>query len=173
MYSKFIMPVRADICREISKRRVYSHRKDEKTGQIKKRKNPGGTSSPFGWGAVTDTFMLNTKILDSVRRNLNMYILQISKKTYLEQATTTTTTKKRPRVLPPLPQDDTATKKIRIAPNIKDWYNQCKHFIESGSIGLVPDCWSDGESLPPLEDLMHTQIGQVLLNYNTFLRGRL
>ena len=70
MDSKYIMPVRADICREITKRRVYSHRKDAKTGKVKKRKNPNGTSSPFGWGAVSDTFMLNVKCWDNVRRNL-------------------------------------------------------------------------------------------------------
>jgi len=169
MNSKFIMPVRADICREISKRRVYSHRKDEDTGKVKKRKNPNGTSSPFGWGTVTDSFMLNVKIWDAVRRNVDLYVKQITTDSYLEQAVPATTSKK--RIEQPLPSSPKPTKKARVAPPLMEaWYAQCEQHLQAGSVGLVPDYLADCDHMPPLEELMVTQVGQTLLHYSRFIK---
>lgn len=168
--SKYILPVRADICREITKRRVYSHRKDEVTGKVKKRKNPKGTSSPFGWGTVTDTFMLNPKIWDNVRRNLELYVKQIDMPSYLEKDIIRSS--KRPSEVEP-PQPKPPKKSMRIASNIEGWYEQCQRHLKSGSIGLVPDCYANRDTMPPLEEIMLTQVGQVLQNYNAYLKSAL
>lgn len=162
VYNKFIMPVRADICREISKRRVYSHRKDQETGEVKKRKNPKGTSSPFGWGTVGDTFMLNVKSWDNVRRNLDLYVKQVDACSYLEKSPRP---KKRQTVAAP-------TNKTRVPPLIEEWYNRCNENLAQGSVGLVPDCWATLETMPPLEELIVTQIGKTLLNFNRFIKQK-
>jgi hypothetical protein len=169
--SKFIMPVRADICREISKRRVYSHRKDEETGKVKKRKNPHGTSSPFGWGTVTDSFMLNVKIWDAVRRNIDLYVKQVNVTDYLEQAPPPS--KKRASPAPLVAKSAPKKPRPDVPPMLTEWYAQCQQHLQSGSIGLVPDCWADRQEMPPLEELMCTQIGKTLLHYTRFIKSKI
>ena len=166
------MPVRADICREISKRRVYSHRKDTETGEVKKRKNPKGTSSPFGWGTVGDTFLLNVKSWDSVRRNLDLYIKQVDACAYLEKAPAIAQKAKKRAVTVEPTQQQPVAKKTKVPPLIEQWYEQCNANLTRGSIGLVPDCWATLEAMPPLEEIMVTQIGKTLLNFNRFIKQK-
>lgn len=162
-FSPFILPVRTDLIREITKRGVISHRNGEKT------RNPHGSTSCFGWGTVDDTLPLIKKDLDFVRRNLNMIMTQVPRKSFLEKPVLQQ--KKRYATPITLKSVEPEKKKMRIPPFIEKWHEQCKHFLDSGAVGLVPDCYS--ESLPPLEEVMETSVGQVLLHYSRFLRGSL
>lgn len=162
-YHPFILPVRNDLIREICKRGVITHRKG------KKSRNTNGSSSCFGWGTVDDTLPLIKKDLDFVRRNLDMIMTQVDRKSPLEKPPPQQ--HKRFEKPASLKAAEPAKKKMRVAPLIEEWYTQCEHFLQSGAVGLVPDCYS--ENLPPLDQVMETSVGQVLAHYSRFLRGRL
>lgn len=180
---KFILPVRSDICREIRKRGTISHRQDE-TGQVKKRTNPNGTTSPLGWGAVKDTFFLNPVRISAFFRNVDLLVKQIeirkvmppkqysdSQKTFLGIPQKT----KRPLQDEESDLNPRATKSSRIAPLLlQEWYQECLHHKESGSIGLLPEFWRDEKAhIPPLEEMMETPLGKGLQNFAQYLRRNL
>lgn len=165
---KYILPVRHDLRREISKRGTVSHRKGQ-DGTVEKKRNSNGTSSLFGWGAVDDTLPLIKKDLDFVRKNMDLIMAQIKLPgSYLEREPVVLTTKKRPPTvdLTPTPGE----KRIKTAEMIELWYADCAKHFESGAIGLIPDCWH--ESLPPLEQVLSTSMGNVLIHFCRFVKGK-
>ena len=66
MNTKFIQSVRPEIIREISKRGMIEHKKDE-SGNVVKKVNQNG-SSCFGWGTVDDTIPINKRELENLRK---------------------------------------------------------------------------------------------------------
>ena len=172
---KYILPVRADVIREIGKRGVKELKKDE-TGIVKKRINKNGSSS-FGWGTVDDTIPVNKKELKDAKRQLDATIAQITKgMSPLECANDPsgliyTPNGKRP---PPINVDDLPDqpqepKKIRIPEMIEEWHTNCKEHYDRGMIGFVPECYQAG-GMPPIDEIVHTTVGQVLLNFSTFIK---
>jgi hypothetical protein len=168
---KYILPVRADIIREIGKRGVKELKKDE-TGTVKKRINKNGSSS-FGWGTVDDTIPVNKKELKDAKRCLDATIAQIAKgMSPLECANEPggpNGKRPPPIVVDELPDQPQELKKIRIPQMVEEWHTNCKEHYEMGMIGFVPECYQSG-GMPPIEEIIHTTVGQVLVNFSTFVK---
>lgn len=158
---KFILPVRADIQREIKKRSKVT----SKNG-VKQR------SSDFGWGVVDDTIPTVKKDLEEVRKRFSAIIQQVRfAENYLEQEPPKkrVTYQKTPVtiVVPPHPPGGNTTKQM--IPSLLDgWRMDCQQNITNGSIGLVPECYQDG--VPPMDDFVESNTGQVVLNVLQYIK---
>ena len=164
-FQKYIQPVRNDMKREIGKRGVISHRKD-KNGEIRKTKNKNGTSSPFGFGTVDSTLPLIRHDLIFTRSNLDLLIKQIRRNESILEKRPAQPQKKRAKIdLTPAPVKEGD---IRVPPLLQAWYADTKRFVETGSIGLAPECWSEG--VPPIQEYLQSNAGQIMLNFVSFFR---
>ncbi len=176
--NKYILPVRADIIREIGKRGIKTMKKDE-TGIVRKNPRGGTGSSAFGWGTVDDTIPIHKKELKDIKRNLNAIINQIGGSFHpleREPINPIPTGKRAPTIdvdaLAAAAADTAAnaavsTKRIRIPHIIEEWHTDCTEHYEKGMLGFVPECYHSN-GIPPLQDLAHTTVGQVLLHFANF-----
>jgi len=175
MNNKYILSVRPDIIREIGKRGIKTLRKDE-TGVVKRGHNEMGSSS-FGWGTVDDTIPVHKKELKDIKRNLNSIIGQIGGGVSLlhpleREPIAPMPTGKRPPVIDvdALAVASAAAvepKRPRIPTIVEEWHSHCVEHYSKGMIGFVPECYQS-QGMPPLEELPHTSVGQVLLNFASF-----
>ncbi len=163
----YILPVRSDIIREIGKRGIKEFKKDE-NGTVKKGKNENGSSSPFGWGTVDDTIPIHKKDLKDVRRNLNSIIAQIMP-THKEPFKLPTG--KREREVEISLKEAEQPKKIKVPSLLAQWHEECAKSYESGALGFIPECFHNG-GLPKMEEMVHTNIGQTLLNFCEFIKKK-
>lgn len=168
--SKYILPVRQDLIREIEKRGIHVNRKDE-NGIVKKKKSIGDKSSPFGWGPVDDTIPVVKKDLDNIRRNIGMIISQVVTKSYLEEEPLfKAPTGKRVRDV--IIEEQEVHKKLKISQSVQKWYNFMSDSLKNGSIGLLPECYQNG--LPTsIDEFMCTNIGHTIDNYSKFLKNEI
>jgi hypothetical protein len=149
MYHKYLVPVSDAIIAEINKRGLVEHRKNEH-GVVTRRINEEASLGSFGWGTVPKTVPVHLKDLQMIQRNLDILI---------ESAIPN----KRMR----LPSPEKQSKVPRL---IQNWYGECERNLEGGSLGLVPECYH--QQLPPIEELVETNIGQVLMHFSKFLKAR-
>ncbi len=172
--NKYILSVRPDIIREIGKRGIKTLRKDE-TGIVKRNYNKSG-SSAFGWGTVDDTIPVHKKELKDIKRNLNSIIGQIAGQLHPLEREPVPNGKRPPVIDVDALQQQVAvaaaaavseTKRARIPTLVEEWHSQCVEHYQKGMIGFVPECYQS-QGMPPLEDLAHTTVGQVLLNFANF-----
>ena len=171
--NKYILSVRPDIIREIGKRGIKSLRKDE-TGTVKRDYNKSG-SSAFGWGTVDDTIPVHKKELKDIKRNLNSIIGQIAVPHPLERdLVAPLPTGKRP---PVIDVDElqmqvavaAEPKRLRIPQIVEEWHLHCSDHYEKGMVGFLPECYQSN-GMPPLEEMAHTTVGQVLINFSNFIK---
>ena len=135
-----------------------------------KVKNPTGPSSIIGWGPVPSTLITVQKDLDTSLAKQQMLISQLNVENYLEQEPTR---KKMKSITKPIAELPTAAPvKTSVPPPtlVEEWYNYCQENLDRGSIGLVPECFENG--LPPLPELMCTNIGKCLLNFSKFTKNK-
>jgi hypothetical protein len=161
MYNQYIYPVRPDIIREIGKRGVFENKKN-KDGKVVRKKNEHG-SSCFGWGTIDDTIPTHKRDLENIRRNLDSVINQIACDHYLEKKPMQSA--KRVEHVE-IVVNEQPKKKSRIPNMIQDWHAFINDKFESGQIGFIPECFQ--ESVPPLDEFMETNSGQILANFCKF-----
>jgi hypothetical protein len=157
--------VRPDIKREINNRGKKQIRKDT-DGIVKKTKKTSASSSLFGWGAVNDT-IINSKDILPVFKNLNILIAQIN---YMEIEPATKKTKKKSSISI-IPSSSSSS--VKISPLIQQWYEQCHQNLETGSIGLVPECYINGGLPEDIEEWCETNVGQVVMNIMQFIKKQM
>jgi hypothetical protein len=168
--NKYINKVREDTIREIKKRKQTNC--NDSNGNKFDMKN-----SHFGQGAVPDTIPTVKKDLEEIRKRFNILITQVKfPESYLEREPRTKRVayekkKKNVSVVEPLALNNNDENDIRIPKSIKEWRDECEKNIISGSIGLVPECYQD--EFPSLGIFMSSNVGQVLINFITFLKNKI
>ena len=169
--NKYILPVRPDIIREIGKRGIKMLRKDE-TGTVRRSDNKMG-SSAFGWGTVDDTIPVHKKELKDIKRNLNSIIGQIGASIHpLEREPIAPISNGKRQQAPSvvIDVDERAEKRAKIPVIVEEWHSQCVDHFEKGMLGFLPECYHSN-GMPPLEELPHTAVGQVLLSFSKFIKS--
>jgi hypothetical protein len=59
--------------------------------------------------------------------------------------------------------------KKSVSPLIDQWYSQCMADLESGCVGLVPECYQQ-TGLPDKAELLSSGVGDVLRNFCLFIK---
>lgn len=166
--NKYIQAVRPDIIREIGKRGVFENKKDE-TGKVVKKKNEHG-SSCFGWGTVDDTIPVHKRELENIRRTLDSIIGQIKTRHYLEQTPSKLLPTGKREAPIEIEEHSVPLKKQKIPTVMYEWHDFLSEKFDNGQIGFIPECFQD--SVPPLDDFVNTNTGQVVLNFCKFNKLR-
>ena len=169
--NRYILHVRPDVIREIGKRGVKELKKDE-FGVVKKRMNK--IPSSFGWGTVDDTVPVNKKELKDIKRTLDSIIGQIGRGNALSplEVPSKAASGKRP---PPIDVDSLSKetlqqKKVCVPTILEEWHAYCAENYGIGALGVIPDCYHSN-GMPPIEDMVHTNVGQVLMNFAKFVKA--
>jgi hypothetical protein len=170
--NKYILSVRPDIIREIGKRGIKILKKDE-SGIVRRIPNKISSSS-FGWGTVDDTIPVHKKELKDIKRNLNSIIGQIGSGAVLHPLEREPPVVSNGKRQPVIDVDELAApahepKRIRIPTILEEWHLHCKENYDKGTIGFIPECYHSN-GMPPLEEMAHTTVGQVLLNFASFIK---
>jgi hypothetical protein len=133
--------------------------------------NPTGPSSIIGWGPVPSTVITVQKDLDTSLAKQQMLISQLCVGNYLEKEPTQKRMKSTTKPIAELPSVVVSElPEIKATPLIEEWYEYCQQNLDKGMIGLVPDCFQ--QTLPPLSELMCTNIGKCLLNFSRFTKNK-
>jgi hypothetical protein len=158
----------------LNKRGVLQQRKDQNTNIVQKKiKNPTGQSSSIGWGVVDSTLITVQKDLDTSEAKQKMLISQLCTDNYLEREPIHKKMKSYDKPITSLPvssSSSSSSQPVKTTPLIEEWYQYCENNLEKGTIGLVPDCFQN--QLPPLSELMCTNIGKCLMNFSRFTKNK-
>ena len=172
-YMDFIQYPNRHVFSEMDKRGNNKQHKDPKTGKVKKDKNKPklvpGTFHHIGYGAVENTIVTTKAELDKMRQNRRLLFSEICVSSSSEPIK-----KKRNMMIPQkeyvLPTPKEKKEEERIPPLLQQWYEECEHNDKIGAIGQLPTCYQN--SLPSIDLIMQTPVGETLVHFCKFNRNK-